>query len=77
MARLAVRVRGAVHQHHQVTGERIRDKIAASKKKGLWMGGHPAAVRSAACFCLACPTGPGVAIIASESLAAFNVMSML
>ena len=24
-----------------VTGERIRDKIAASKKKGLWMGGLP------------------------------------
>ena len=24
----------------EVTGERIRDKIAASKKKGLWMGGH-------------------------------------
>src|SRR5258705_5522290 len=23
----------------QVTGERIRDKIAASKKKGMWMGG--------------------------------------
>jgi site-specific DNA recombinase len=23
----------------EVTGERIRDKIAASKKKGLWMGG--------------------------------------
>jgi DNA invertase Pin-like site-specific DNA recombinase len=23
------------------TGERIRDKIAASKKKGLWMGGNP------------------------------------
>jgi len=22
-----------------VTGERIRDKIAASKKKGMWMGG--------------------------------------
>ena len=22
----------------EVTGERIRDKIAASKKKGLWMG---------------------------------------
>jgi site-specific DNA recombinase len=22
-------------------GERIRDKIAASKKKGLWMGGNP------------------------------------
>jgi site-specific DNA recombinase len=25
----------------EVTGERIRDKIAASKRKGLWMGGHP------------------------------------
>src|SRR3954469_15826062 len=25
----------------EVTGERIRDKIAASKKKGLWMGGQP------------------------------------
>src|SRR5499433_1518085 len=25
----------------EVTGERIRDKIAASKKKGLWMGGSP------------------------------------
>jgi site-specific DNA recombinase len=24
-----------------VTGERIRDKIAASKKKGMWMGGLP------------------------------------
>jgi len=26
----------------EVTGERIRDKIAASKKKGMWMGGVPA-----------------------------------
>ncbi len=25
----------------EVTGERIRDKIAASKKNGLWMGGYP------------------------------------
>jgi site-specific DNA recombinase len=25
----------------EVTGERIGDKIAASKRKGLWMGGHP------------------------------------
>ena len=24
----------------EVTGERIRDKIAASKQKGLWMGGY-------------------------------------
>jgi DNA invertase Pin-like site-specific DNA recombinase len=26
----------------EVTGERIRDKIAASKRKGIWMGGYPA-----------------------------------
>jgi DNA invertase Pin-like site-specific DNA recombinase len=25
----------------EVTGERIRDKVAASKKKGMWMGGMP------------------------------------
>src|SRR5215472_5016758 len=25
----------------EVTGERIRDKIAASKRKGMWMGGLP------------------------------------
>ena len=25
----------------EVTGERIRDKIAASRKKGMWMGGVP------------------------------------
>jgi DNA invertase Pin-like site-specific DNA recombinase len=25
----------------EVTGERIRDKMAASKKKGMWMGGMP------------------------------------
>ncbi len=25
----------------EVTSERIRDKIAASKKKGMWMGGRP------------------------------------
>ena len=24
----------------EVTGERIRDKIAASKQKGMWMGGN-------------------------------------
>lgn len=24
----------------EICGERIRDKIAASKKKGLWMGGY-------------------------------------
>src|SRR4051795_12198364 len=26
----------------EVIGERIRDKFAASRKKGMWMGGHPA-----------------------------------
>lgn len=26
---------------HEVTGERIRDKIAASERKGMWMGGVP------------------------------------
>jgi DNA invertase Pin-like site-specific DNA recombinase len=26
----------------EVTGERIRDKIAASKRRGMWMGGPPA-----------------------------------
>ncbi len=31
----------------EVTAERIRDKIAASKRKGLWMGGHGAAGLSA------------------------------
>src|SRR5271155_2523424 len=25
----------------EVTGERIRDKIAASNRKGMWMGGYP------------------------------------
>jgi DNA invertase Pin-like site-specific DNA recombinase len=25
----------------EVIGERIRDKIAASKQKGMWMGGVP------------------------------------
>ena len=25
----------------ELTGERILDKVAASKKKGLWMGGYP------------------------------------
>jgi Site-specific recombinases, DNA invertase Pin homologs len=30
-----------VQFEREVTGERIRDKIAAAKKKGLWMGGVP------------------------------------
>ena len=25
----------------EVTGERVRDKLAASKAKGMWMGGYP------------------------------------
>jgi len=32
----------AAHQfEREVIGERIRDKIAASKQKGMWMGGVP------------------------------------
>jgi site-specific DNA recombinase len=29
-----------VQFEREVTGERIRDKIAASKKQGMWMGGN-------------------------------------
>src|SRR5205085_11687334 len=32
-------VRGG--RRSELTGERIRDKIAASKQKGMWMGGNP------------------------------------
>ena len=40
MGRLTLNVLLSFAQfEHEVTGERIRDKIAASKKKGLWMGG--------------------------------------
>lgn len=28
----------------EVTGERIRDKVAASKRKGIWIGGVPSLV---------------------------------
>ena len=41
MGRLTLNVLLSFAQfEREVTGERIRDKIAASKKKGLWMGGH-------------------------------------
>src|SRR2546423_667551 len=40
MGRLTLNVLVSFAQfEREVTGERIRDKIAASKKKGLWMGG--------------------------------------
>src|SRR5499433_255729 len=42
MGRLTLNVLLSFAQFERdVTGERIRDKIAASKKKGLWMGGNP------------------------------------
>ena len=42
MGRLTLNVLLSFAQfEREVTGERIRDKIAASKKKGLWMGGQP------------------------------------
>ncbi|MEI9930520.1 MAG: recombinase family protein, partial [Rhizomicrobium sp.] len=42
MGRLTLNVLLSFAQfEREVTGERIRDKFAASKKKGLWMGGNP------------------------------------
>src|SRR5262249_12336849 len=42
MGRLTLNVLLSFAQfEREVTGERIRDKIAASKKKGIWMGGVP------------------------------------
>jgi site-specific DNA recombinase len=42
MGRLTLNVLVSFAQfEREVTGERIRDKIAASKKKGMWMGGYP------------------------------------
>jgi DNA invertase Pin-like site-specific DNA recombinase len=41
MGRLTLKVLLSFAQfEREVTGERIRDKIAASKKKGMWMGGY-------------------------------------
>ena len=43
MGRLTLNVLLSFAQfEREVTGERIRDKIAASKRKGMWMGGQPA-----------------------------------
>ena len=40
MGRLTLNVLQSFAQfEREVTGERIRDKIAASKRKGMWMGG--------------------------------------
>ncbi|MGB8364536.1 MAG: recombinase family protein [Rhizomicrobium sp.] len=42
MGRLTLNVLLSVAQfEREVTGERIRDKFATSKKKGIWMGGNP------------------------------------
>ena len=41
MGRLTLNVLLSFAQfEREVTSERIRDKIAASKKKGMWMGGR-------------------------------------
>ena len=41
MGRLTLNVLLSFAQfEREVIGERVRDKIAASKKKGMWMGGH-------------------------------------
>jgi len=42
MGRLTLNVLLSFAQfEREVTGERIRDKIAASRSKGMWMGGYP------------------------------------
>jgi site-specific DNA recombinase len=42
MGRLTLNVLLSFAQfEREVTGERIRDKIAASKRRGMWMGGNP------------------------------------
>src|SRR5271163_4057591 len=42
MGRLTLNVLLSFAQfEREITGERIRDKIAASKRKGMWMGGVP------------------------------------
>lgn len=42
MGRLTLNVLLSFAQfERELSGERIRDKIAASKRKGMWMGGHP------------------------------------
>ena len=42
MGRLTLNVLLSFAQfEREVTGERIRDKFLASRKKGMWMGGHP------------------------------------
>ena len=41
MGRLTLNVLLSFAQfEREVTGERIRDKFAASKKRGMWMGGN-------------------------------------
>jgi len=42
MGRLMINVLMSFAEYErELTGERIRDKIASSKKKGMWMGGTP------------------------------------
>jgi hypothetical protein len=51
----------------EVIGERVRDKIAASKRKGLWVGGPIPLGCYSACkidppYCLICECYPGGAV---------------
>ena len=42
MGRLTLNVLLSFAQfEREITGERIRDKVEASRRKGIWMGGHP------------------------------------
>jgi hypothetical protein len=40
MGRLTLNMLSFVQFEREIAGERIRDKIAASKRKGMWMGGN-------------------------------------
>jgi site-specific DNA recombinase len=40
MGRLTLNMLLSFAHEREIAGERIRDKIAASKKKGMWMGGN-------------------------------------
>ena len=68
MGRLTLNVLLSFAQfEREVTGERIRDKIAASKKKGIWMGGVVPLGREPGA-----PCGRGACRLRARSLSALS-----
>jgi DNA invertase Pin-like site-specific DNA recombinase len=50
MGRLTLNVLLSFAQfEREVAGERVRDKILASKRRGMWMGGHPSCSEEVDC----------------------------